>query len=65
MQHPLTTRPDPLPATRSLVDRDEFGHIAAGTGGLFARPVVPLALLDARDQHGRAAPGWVPDEYLL
>jgi hypothetical protein len=65
MQHTLTTRPDPRPATRSLTDRDEFGHIAPGTVGLFARPVIPLALLDARDPHGRPAPGWVPDEYLL
>ena len=55
--------PSPLPAVRSLVDRDEYGPITGRPGGLFtaAGPV----LLGDRDDLGRRLADWVPEDHLL
>jgi hypothetical protein len=52
-------------AARSLCERDEFGVIDREPCGLFADSLVPVALLELTDQHGRPAGRWVPDEHLL
>ena len=66
MLETITAIPDPtspVPALRSLVDRDEYGPITGRPGGLFtaASPV----LLDERDDLGRRRADWVPADHLL
>ena len=54
----------PLPAVRSLVDRDEYGPINGRPGGLFTATAVPSVLGD-RDDLGRRLADWVPADHLL
>ena len=67
MLETITATPDPtspLPAVRSLVDRDECGPITGRPGGLFTASGVP-PLLDDCDDLGRRLADWVPEDYLL
>ena len=67
MLETITATPDsvrPLPAVRSLVDRDEYGPITGRPGGLFTASAVP-SLLDDRDDLGRRLADWVPADHLL
>ena len=66
MPETIALTPDsssPLPAVRSLVDRDEYGPITGRPGGVFtaATSVLP----DERDELGRRLAGWVPADHLL
>ena len=54
----------PLPAVRSLVDRDEYGPITGRPGGLFTACAVP-SLLEECDDLGRRLADWVPADHLL
>ena len=66
MLETITATPDPvrpLPAVRSLVDRDEYGPITGQPGGLFTA-TVPILLGDC-DDLGRRLAGWVPSDHLL
>ena len=67
MLETITAIPDPtspLPAARSLVDRDEYGPITGRPGGLFTAATVP-SRLDERDDLGRRLADWVPADHLL
>ena len=67
MLETITATPDPtspLPAVRSLADRDEYGPITGRPGGLFTASVVP-SLLDEYDDLGRRLADWVPADHLL
>ncbi len=54
----------PLPAVRSLVDRDEYGPITGRPGGLFTAATIPSRLDDC-DDLGRRLADWVPADHLL
>jgi hypothetical protein len=63
----FTATPDPtspLPAARSLVDRDEYGLITGRPGGLFTAAAIP-SLPDERENLGRGVADWVPVDHLL
>jgi hypothetical protein len=51
-------------ASRSLVDRDEFGPITGRPAGLFTAATVPLAVEPPDELRQRIA-AWVPDADLL
>ncbi len=62
----ITPTPDPvrpLPAVRSLADRDEYGPITGRPGGLFTA-TGPVLLGDC-DDLGRRLADWVPADHLL
>ena len=66
MLETITATPDPvrpLPAVRSLVDRDEYGPITGQPGGLFT--ATSPVLLGERDDLGRRLADWVPADHLL
>lgn len=67
MLETITATPDPvrpLPAVRSLVDRDEYGPITGRPGGLFTAATIP-SRLDECDESGRRLVDWVPADHLL
>jgi hypothetical protein len=51
-------------ASRSLVDRDEFGPITGRPGGLFMAATAPLAV-EPPDELRQQIAAWVPDADLL
>jgi hypothetical protein len=62
----ITAVPSPAPAaTRSLVDRDEYGPLNGSAGGLFTTSTVPAALLVGREDSDHRSGRWVPDGLLL
>ena len=66
MLETITATPDPtspLPAVRSLVDRDEYGPITGRPGGLFT--ATSAVLLGDCDDLGRRFADWVPADHLL
>lgn len=67
MLETITATPDPvrpLPAARSLADRDEYGPITGRPGGLFTASAIPSRISEY-DDFGRRLADWVPADHLL